>query len=505
MSSSPGLYDSLALGFAGRRSSPWLIDQAGGVVTYQELEDRSAAVAAALIGLGVAKGDRVCVHIDKSAAALVAYFGVLRAGAVYLPLNVAYQADEVGYFLGDARPMVAIGRSADDPWFSDVAARAGVPHTFVLDADDTGSWIDLVSGAAPGPLDVDVSGDDPAAILYTSGTTGRSKGAVITHNNLVANARSLHEVWGFCDDDVLLHALPIFHVHGLFVSLHPSMLSGIPIRLHSRFDAAAVVEDLPNATVFMGVPTMYTRLLATPGFDAAGCSTIRLFTAGSAPLLPETFHAVESQTGHKVVERYGMTETGIITSNLFDGDRKVGTVGPSLPGVEVRIADENDVPVVIGEVGGVQLRGDNVFIGYWQLPEKTASEFTSDGWFRTGDIGSLDDDGFVNLVGRSKDLVISGGFNVYPKEIEMLIDELPGVVESAVIGVYHADFGEAVVALVVADRAVDEQSVIDKLKSELASFKVPKAVRRLDELPRNAMGKVQKNLLREQYDHLFRG
>ncbi len=504
MPSSPSLYDSLASAFADRLTSPWLIEQAGGVITYQDLEDRSAAVAAALVGLDVAKGDRVCVHVDKSAAALVTYFGVLRAGAVYLPLNVAYQADEVGYFLGDAKPAVAIGRSADEPWFSEVARREGVPHTFVLDGDDTGSWVDLVEGSDAGPANVDISGDDPAAILYTSGTTGRSKGAVITHKNLVANALSLHEVWGFRDDDVLLHALPIFHVHGLFVSLHPSMLSGIPIRLHTRFDAAAVIDDLPNATVFMGVPTMYTRLLATPGFDGAGCASIRLFTAGSAPLLPETFHAVASQTGHKVVERYGMTETGIITSNLFDGERKVGTVGPSLPGVEVRIADESDEPVAKGEVGGVQLRGDNVFAGYWRMPEKTASEFTADGWFRTGDIGSLDDDEFVHLVGRSKDLVISGGFNVYPKEVELLIDELPSVVESAVIGVYHADFGEAVVAVVVGDGIVDEQAVIDSLKFELASFKVPKAICQLDELPRNAMGKVQKNLLREQFDHLFR-
>ncbi|MEZ5342780.1 MAG: AMP-binding protein [Acidimicrobiales bacterium] len=348
--------------------------------------------------------------------------------------------------------------------------------------------------------------DDLACILYTSGTTGRSKGAMITHGNLISNAYALHDVWGFRSDDVLVHALPIFHVHGLFVSLHPSMLSGIPIRFHAKFGAPTIAADLANGTVFMGVPTMYTRLVAEPAFTRETCASIRIFTAGSAPLLPETFAAVEAAIGHQVVERYGMTETGIITSNLFHGQRKVGSVGPSLPGVEVRIADEHDQPVDQGEVGGVQVQGPNVFVGYWQMPEKTEAEFTDDGWFRTGDVGTVDEDGFVNLVGRSKDLVISGGFNVYPKEIELLVDDLDGVDESAVIGVYQPDFGEAVVAVVVAlpGASLDTAAMTASLKSELAAFKVPKAIVTVDALPRNTMGKVQKKLLRDEYDYLFR-
>ncbi len=501
MSAPANLYDTLALGFADRLDAPAIVVPDGCTCTYGDVEARTAQVADRLASLGVKAGDRVAAQIDKSVEGLLAYLGTLRAGAVFLPLNPAYKADEVGYFLGDAEPVLAIGRP-DTPWFDDAARAAGVGTVLHLDGEGRGTWADAVataSSAAPtGPRP---DADDMAVIVYTSGTTGRSKGAMIGHGNLTSNARALQQLWEFRRDDVLLHALPIFHVHGLFVATHTAMLTGIPMRFHTAFDAAGVAADLPNATVFMGVPTMYTRLLGQAPLTKERCAGMRLFVSGSAPLLPETFHDFSARTGHVILERYGMTETGMNTSNPATGERRAGTVGLPLPGVSVRVVADGDAPVAVGSIGDVQVKGPNVFAGYWRRPDKNAEEFTADGWFRTGDVGQFDADGYLELVGRSKDLIISGGYNVYPKEVELLLDALPGVVESAVVGLPHPDFGEAVTAAVTLQpgAAFDADAVIAKLKAELASFKVPKTIVVVDELPRNAMGKVQKNVLR---DHL---
>ncbi len=423
-------------------------------------------------------------------------------GAVFLPLNPAYRSDEVAYFLGDAEPCLAIGRPQDATWFRSVASASGVRSVYDLDANGRGSWSDLLdveSDEPSGPAAT--TGEDLAALVYTSGTTGRSKGAMITHRNLMSNAVALQRAWGFVGTDVLIHALPIFHVHGLFVATHTAMLTGVPLLFHDTFDATRVIADFSSATVFMGVPTMYTRLLSRPELDVAACAGMRLFVSGSAPLLAETFHDFGERTGHIVLERYGMTETGMNTSNPCLGERKGGTVGPALEGVGVRIVDDQDRVVLSGTVGGVQIKGPNVLLGYWRRPDKDAEEFTSDGWFRTGDVGVFDTDGYLELVGRSKDLVISGGYNVYPKEIELLLDEMPGIVESAVVGVPDDDFGEAVTAVVTVQPGfvLDEALVITELKTRLASYKVPKRIHVVDELPRNAMGKVQKSVLRADF------
>lgn len=501
MSAPVNLYDTLASGFADRLDAPAIVVPDGPTYTYRDVDTRTAQVANLLASLGVRAGDRVAAQVDKSVEGLLAYLGTLRAGAVFLPLNPAYKADEVAYFLGDAEPVLAIGRPAEAAWFDEVARAAGVGTVLHLDGDGAGSWTDAVAAApVSAPTQARPDADDMAVIVYTSGTTGRSKGAMITHGNVTSNARALQELWDFRRDDVLLHALPIFHVHGLFVATHTAMLTGIPMRFHTAFDAARVAGDLPNATVFMGVPTMYVRLLTQDALTKEQCAGMRLFVSGSAPLLPETFHAFAERTGHVILERYGMTETGMNTSNPAHGERRAGTVGPPLPGVSVRVVGTGDAPLAAGEIGDVQVHGPNVFAGYWRRPDKNAEEFTADGWFRTGDVGVFDADGYLELVGRSKDLIISGGYNVYPKEIELLLDELPGVVESAVVGIPHADFGEAVTAAVTVQpgAAFDGDAVIAKLKGELASFKVPKRIVVVDELPRNAMGKVQKNVLRDQ-------
>ncbi len=499
------LYRTLAAGFAAHLDEPWIVARDGSTISYRAVEGASARVVGLLRSLGVRPGDRVATQVDKSPAALLAYLGVVRAGAIFLPLNPAYRKDEVEYFLGDAEPAVAVGRTGDAEFIQATRA-AGVRHVFDLDADGEGTWASAVAAAAPSegapPAD-----DDVASIVYTSGTTGRSKGAMLTHRNLVSNALTLHESWGFVPGDVLLHALPIFHVHGLFVATNTAMANGSPIVFHPRFDAVEVIEALPTASVFMGVPTMYTRLLAQPELTRARCASMRLFVSGSAPLLPETFDQFRERTGYTILERYGMTETSMITSNPCHGPRRCGTVGPPLPGVEVRVVNAEGSVLGENEVGDVEVKGPNVLKGYWRRPDIDAVEFTRDGFFRTGDIGMFDDDGYLNLVGRSKDLVISGGYNVYPKEVELLLDEIAGVVESAVIGLAHPDYGEAVTAvLVVAPGAtVEEDDVVAALRSHLASYKVPKAVVVVDELPRNAMGKVQKNLLRAHFAGLFTG
>jgi len=495
------LYGLLAARFRSSLDAVCLELEDGKCYTYADLESESARYANLLASLGLERGDRVAAQIDKTPQTVFLYLGCLRAGFVYLPLNTAYRQGEVEFFLGDAEPKVAVGRPEAGPWFGEATRKAGVPHVFVLDAQGGGS---LAAAAAVQPATFTTAASeatDLASIIYTSGTTGRSKGAMVTHGNLASNALALHGYWGFRPGDALVHALPLFHVHGLFVALHTALLNASRIFFLSKFDALQVMRHLPQATVFMGVPTYYVRLLAESGFTRELCANMRLFVSGSAPLLFETFNEFRQRTGHTILERYGMTETGMNTSNPCDGERRGGTVGFPLPGVEVRVVDDSDRPLPAGEIGGIQVRGPNVLPGYWRLPEKTKEEFTADGFFRTGDVGKFDGDGYLTIVGRSKDLVISGGYNVYPKEIELLLDELPEVEESAVIGVPHPDFGEAVTAVIVSKKGAQltEERVIAHVKSKLANFKVPKRVHFVPELPRNAMGKVQKNVLRQQY------
>jgi malonyl-CoA/methylmalonyl-CoA synthetase len=419
----------------------------------------------------------------------------------------------VDYFLGNATPTVVVHQAKDEVWMRALCDRRGIVHRYTLPLENEAKseqtrhcWHESARKAPPMLEVVQRDADDLAAILYTSGTTGRSKGAMITHRNLSSNARTLHHYWGFRPGDVLLHVLPVFHVHGLFVACHTALLNGSKMIFHARFDAAAVLSGLPRATVFMGVPTMYVRLLSEAAFSSETCRNIRLFVSGSAPLLAETFEAFCQRTGHTILERYGMTETGMITSTPLLGERRGGTVGLPLPGVAVRVLDEEGSVCANGEIGDLQVKGDNVLPGYWQMPEKNKEEFTADGYFKTGDVGRIDADGYITIVGRSKDLVISGGYNVYPKEIELLLDEIDGVQESAVIGLPHADFGEAVVAVIVKKPAATlvESEVIASMKRKLAAFKVPKRVFLVEDLPRNAMGKVQKNELRARYSDTFR-
>jgi len=461
-----------------------------------------ARMAGALRGLGLEKGDRIAVQVGKSPEALACYGAAVALGAVFLPLNTAYTAAEVGYFLGDATPKVFLCDGAKAAALAPVAARAG-SRLVGLNADGTGELADLAAVAAE-VAPVACGPEDLAAILYTSGTTGRSKGAMLTHRNLLSNAEVLVREWRFTGDDVLLHALPIFHTHGLFVASNVALLSGAAMIWLPGFEADAVMRMLPQATAMMGVPTFYTRLLEEPGLTRDLVGHVRLFVSGSAPLLAETHEAWEARTGHRILERYGMTETNMNTSNPYEGERRAGTVGFPLPGVEVRILAEGR-EVGPEEVGMIEVRGPNVFAGYWQMPEKTREEVRADGWFITGDLGKRDADGYVQIVGRAKDLVITGGYNVYPKEVELLLDEVPGVAESAVIGLPHPDFGEAVFAVLVARKgaALEPGAVLAAIAGRLARFKQPKAAVVVESLPRNTMGKVQKNLLRESYKGWF--
>lgn len=474
----------------------------GATYSYGQLRDASGRYARLFRDLGVTPGDRIAAQAEKSPQALFAYLGCLRAGAVYLPLNPAYRAAEIAYFLADAEPRVFISAPARASELKDAVDAAAVAH--FLDLDEAGRGT-LFEAAMASPADAETAErqpDDVAAICYTSGTTGRPKGAMLTHRNLSSNALTLHRLWGFAPGDVLLHALPIFHVHGLFVAVGTALLNGSKMIFMSRFDAAQVQRHLSGATVMMGVPTFYTRLLADPAFDASACRNMRLFVSGSAPLLASTFNAFRERTGHAILERYGMTEAGMITSNPLSGERRAGTVGFALPGVEVRVADSAGRELAPEEIGVLEVRGPNVFKGYWRKPEKTAEDMRSDGFFVTGDNAFMDADGYVHIVGRSKDLVITGGYNVYPKEVELVIDAVEGVRESAVFGVPDADYGEAVVAAVVANAngpALTEASIQSLLRDRLAGFKVPKVVCFVDELPRNTMGKVQKNVLRDRF------
>ena len=475
--------------------------------TWRDIERGTAMLANLIDSLALPAASRIAVQTEKSVEALMLYLAVLRAGHVYLPLNTAYQAAEIQYFIGNAEPAVVVCAGKHFGWVSKIAFLAGTAHVFTLNEDRSGTLLDRAAYQSDTHTPAVREADDLAAILYTSGTTGRSKGAMLTHGNLLSNAQVLHKAWGWRPDDVLVHALPIFHVHGLFVASHGALLAGAKMVWFGRFDPRAVAARLPQASVFMGVPTLYVRLLGETALTKAACAHMRLFVSGSAPLLIETFKLWQERTGHTILERYGMSETVMLTSNPYQPAtaRRGGTVGPPLPGVGVRVQSDKALPLAAGEIGNIEVKGPNVFKGYWRMPEKTADEFTTDSWFKTGDVGKVDTDGFVTIVGRSKDLIISGGYNVYPAEIEGCITELPGVAESAVVGVPHKDFGEAVLALVVAKPGsmLDGAAVVAALKSQIANFKVPKQVFVVDELPRNAMGKVQKNLLRDQHQGLF--
>ena len=470
--------------------------------SWGDLERSTAMMANLLQSLNLPEGARVAVQVEKSVEAMVLYLATLRAGYVFLPLNTAYQSAEMAYFISNAEPSVMVCTSANFGWVSKIAFTAGTQNVFTLDDDRTGSLLDRAAHCSDQHEVAVRQADDLAAILYTSGTTGRSKGAMLSHGNLLSNAQVLKDYWGWKQGDVLIHALPIFHVHGLFVAIHGALINGSKMIWLSRFDAKKVVEKLPHATVFMGVPTLYVRLLAEPGLNREACRTMRLFIAGSAPLLIETFKEWQERTGHTILERYGMSETTMLTSNPYaGGERRGGTVGFALPGVSLRVQSDDGQPLSVGEIGNIQLKGPNVFHGYWRMPEKTAEEFTPDAYFKTGDVGKIDESGYITIVGRSKDLIISGGYNVYPAEIEGYINEMPGVAESAVIGVPHPDFGEVGVAVVIAKSgaALEGAQILADLKSRLANFKIPKQCFVVNELPRNTMGKVQKNLLRDQY------
>ena len=478
--------------------------------TWRDLERGSARMANLFADLALPAGARVLVHVDKSVEAVMLYLAVLRAGLVFVPLNTAYQASEVEYFIENAAPALVVCAPRNFTWVSRLAFARGTRMVLTLGDDRSGSLLERASAMGDGFATVACAADAVAAIIYTSGTTGRSKGAQLTHGNLFANADVLHALWQWkegAERDVLIHALPIFHVHGLFVALHGALRAGARMIWFHRFDPLATIARLPGASVFMGVPTLYVRMLAQPALDAHACETMRLFVSGSAPLLADTFVAWRERTGHTILERYGMSETVMITSNPYrpESARRGGTVGAALPGVGVRVRDDQGRACAVDEIGGIEVRGPSIFAGYWQMPEKTREEFTADGWFRTGDVGRLDSHGVLTLIGRSKDLIISGGFNVYPAEIEGRINDLAGVAESAVVGVPHADFGEAVIALVVPrpGATLAPAQIIAELKSAIAHFKVPKHVRLVDALPRNAMGKVQKKLLREELAALF--
>ena len=503
------LYSILEKGFPKDKQSCALETHDGLYYSWSDLECATAKMANLLKSLKLPKGSRVAVQVEKSPEALFLYLATIRAGYVYLPLNTAYQAAEIGYFLENAEPAVVVCSSKNFSWVSKTAFKAGTQHVFTLDENRTGTLLERAGAQSDRFKTATVKEDDLAAILYTSGTTGRSKGAMLTHKNLSSNAKVLQKFWGWKKGDVLLHALPIFHVHGLFVAAHGALINGSKMIWLPRLDTAQLIHYMPKSTVMMGVPTFYVRLLADKGFTKEVTRNMRLFVSGSAPLLTETFNSFIERTGQSILERYGMSETVMLVSNPYKGKRVGGSVGLPLPGVKVRVVNENNKPCGVDEIGNVQVKGPNVFAGYWRMPEKTAEEFTNDGWFKTGDVGRWGGDAnggkapkdYLCIVGRSKDLIISGGYNVYPKEIESFIDDMDGVDESAVIGIPHPDFGEAVMAVVVpkAGAKLDAQAMIATLKTQIANFKIPKRLEIVADLPRNAMGKVQKNILRQQY------
>lgn len=488
------LYSRFAASFVAHADRPF-VDEGDKSWTYAQVEASTGRLARRLADLGALPGERVLAQTDKSVEALILYFATIRCGAIYLPLNIDYTESEIEYFATDATPVLAVCREESRALFGRVAGGS-------LRVTTIAELFDKLPETALPP--VPRAPDDIAAILYTSGTTGKPKGAMLTQANLASNGEMLIDFWRFAAEDRLIHALPIFHVHGLFVAVHCVLFSGASMVFLPKFDAGKVIELMPHSSVLMGVPTFYIRLLADPGFTREVAANMRLFVSGSAPLSADIHRAFEQRSGHRVLERYGMTETGMLTSNPYVGERRAGFVGPPLPGVDLRIADfETGRVLPQGEVGIVEVRGANVFAGYWQMPEKTASEFRPDGYFITGDMGVLDADGYVQLVGREKDLIITGGLNVYPAEVEALLDDRDDVAEAAVIGVPHPDFGEAVVAVVQPVGHFDTEAVREDMRRDLAAFKVPKTIITLDELPRNTMGKIQKKLLRERYAGMF--
>ncbi len=514
MTTNQNLFCALRARFPAALDDTAIETDQGLLYSWRDIDRASAMMANLLASLDLPEGARVAVQVEKSVESMILYLATLRAGYVFLPLNTAYKSAEISYFVQDAEPAVVVCSSANFGWISKIAFTSGSRHVFTLDDDRTGSWLERSAQCSDRHQAAVRKAGDLAAILYTSGTTGRSKGAMLSHGNLLSNTQVLHDYWDWRGGDVLIHALPIFHVHGLFVALHGALFSGSKMIWLAKFDAKAVLRYLPQATVFMGVPTLYVRMLAEPTLTPALASHMRLFVSGSAPMLMETFLQWRERTGHTILERYGMSETVMLTSNpckldlrhgVHGDERRGGTVGFPLPGVSLRVRDEQGRDCAAGETGGIEVKGPNVFSGYWRMPEKTAEEFTADGYFKTGDVGKIDADGFVTIVGRSKDLIISGGYNIYPAEIESFINELPGVAESAVVGVAHPDFGEVGVAVVVARSGVvlDAAAIVENLKSRLANFKIPKHCVIAADLPRNAMGKVQKNLLREQFKSLF--
>ena len=503
------LSDTLGLARTDRAEHVFARLRDGRDYTYGDVDRVSARFALALGALGVAPGDRVAVQVEKSIEALMLYLGTVRAGAVFLPLNTGYTPAEISYFTGNAEPSLLVCDPSRAAALAPVAAEAGARletlGVWRADGADHGSLLGHLPEDAPGFADTPRGPDDLAAILSTSGTTGRSQGAVLSHGNLASNAVTLAEIWRFTGEDVLIHALPIFHTHGLFVATNTVLVAGASLLFHEKFDAGAVLADFGRATAMMGVPTFYTRLLDEPGLTPEAAKGIRLFVSGSAPLLAETHVRWQERTGHAILERYGMTETSMNSSNPYEGERRAGTVGMPLPGVEVAVTDPGTgAPLAQGEIGMIEVRGPNVFKGYWRMPEKTAEELRPTGFFITGDLGRYDAEGYLHIVGRAKDLIISGGYNVYPKEIETEIDAIPGVVESAVIGLPHPDFGEGVAAVVVReDESLTAEAVTQALAGRLARFKLPKRVFFADALPRNAMGKVQKAALRERHAATF--
>lgn len=504
---SHNLFETFATKMHERAEADFIITRDNRRYSYTDALSISAQLAGAITALGVKQGDRVAVQVDKSPEAILLYLACLRIGGVYLPLNTGYTGDEIRYFLNDAEPALFVCRPKMEEDARTLAAETGCPAVVTLGSDANGSLMEAARVATPREDTVALGERDLAAILYTSGTTGRSKGAMLTHKNLASNAETLVKAWHFSAKDRLIHALPIFHTHGLFVACNVTLMSGASMLFLPKFDADVIFEELPHGSVMMGVPTFYTRLVQDERLTPDVTDNMRLFVSGSAPLTAETHEAFEAKTGHAILERYGMTETNMNLSNPYEGDRRAGTVGMPLPGVDMRITNrETGDEVPSGEIGMLQIRGPNVFIGYWRMPEKTREELLDDGFFITGDLAMVDEQGYVHIVGRDKDLVISGGFNVYPKEVEQVIDELDQVAESAVIGLPHPDFGEGVTAVIVRQQGVtlEEDKVLSYLDGRLAKYKQPKRVFFVDELPRNTMGKVQKNELRKQFNATYR-
>ena len=494
------LFSNFQENFPDDLDSEFLVTSKGRQVSYLELNDASARIANCLLESGASPGDRITVQVEKSVESIFLYLACLRSGLVYHPLNTAYKSSELSFFIENAEPTIVVCSTEAIDTYKSIASKEGIKALLTLDSDGSGTLMQEAARFSSNCETKQCKGSETAALLYSSGTTGQPKGIVLSHDNLLKNGETLVNTWGFSSSDRLLHMLPIYHVHGLFVGLNTIFLSGASMIWCEGFNAEEAIENLPDCTVMMGVPTYYTRLLSNSKLKKECCSNMRLFISGSAPLLKETFDNFQDKTGHTILERYGMTETGMNTSNPLNGERRAGTVGLPLSGVTVRVVDESGEGMATYETGDLQIKGPNVFSGYWRMPDKSAEDFTDDGFFNTGDKGTIDSDGYVSIVGREKDMIITGGLNVYPKEIELIIDEIHGVKESAVVGVADSDFGEAVIAVIVSDGStLNEEKITSICKAQLANFKVPKRICFIEDLPRNAMGKIQKNLLRDRF------